>query len=514
MNDQNERQAARRKNPPLHRLTSSDHVREETIEAILSTGLDDVETLRAAFEAEADDEYSALYDAMLAGEGLDEAEATEVRAISAANEREAERFDARGYVESRLRSYLEDTVTVIPKATNEIRKDELDRALMIQALVALKVPQLELILAGLGETPGNRQVKDLARQVGRSYGWNPDKIARLVLDNQQSDEIATDDGYSTRVFTLQEPISVSEIAPFFRLYARRALDVGRIRWFFFAEPTSAPETETLRLQGQLRTFRPHPVELGDKHAKLDPQRKEYDVELVVNDGSTVLLVLQARNASVARAAVSAFEFVAKARRRAYVKFAESGARASARSLHPQTEFLLSIVRGGLPTSTFGTRNALHARFRTRDDEPSAVGLDDNEPASIHAWSGEGRQLLNTPSASKLMWSEGRALTHLTFAAALREGSDRQVGRVDTRLILESDHVVVETALAGGPEDAVRAAHLATCESVSHAVVNGVPDSVRTELAQLIAANETGDGRGPSLLDPSDLSAPESTTKGD
>lgn len=463
----------------LFRLDRSTIVREEDIERLLTEGSKELAQLAEEHAAATRADY------------LQQVDSDEPRVLPPSAHPDRERLA------SAMRAYLEDHAVVLDEPGGDVNSSELERALIRQALVRLRAPALQQIIREQGGSPAGNAAADLARQVADSYGWDPAAVARLVLDHAEEPK-ATADGWSTRIFQMREPVSADRAEEYLNIALRRFVSVGPVRWFVFDILERTGTRITLR--GRLRTFTPKANETADgETAVLGSESETYDATVIVEDGSTMVIVEQAKTTSAARAAASAFAKLTLADRQMWVSGAERDASPVPGRLHPQTQLILEIVRSRLPHNLFSAKNAILARFRI------AVGSEkdiDADVATISAWRAEGRHLLNTPSASKLMLSEGRPLVDLTFDALMSgEADDKGKTRCATRFVLDSDHVLIETGLAGASEEETHAAHRAGVSAVKSALQEGVSEDVVARLEEDIRRNESGDSpAGPSILD--------------
>lgn len=466
----------------LFRLDRSTIVREEDIAQFLTEGLDELSEIAAEHAAATRQDYLRQVDA-----------ADEPMVLPPFAQTSHDRL------ETAVRSYLEDHVLVLEEPGDDVDSSDLKRALIRQALIRLRAPVLEEIVRQQGDTPRSRQAGELALQVADSYGWDPTAVARLVLDHTEEPQ-ATAGGWSTRVFQTKEPMDADRAQEYLGIAVRRFVQVGPVKWFAF--DAMEREGPRIRLHGRLRTFVPKPNETPDGNfAVLGSESTTHSMSVIVESGSKFLRVEQATSTAAARAAVTAFAKLTLSERQAWVSGAERDAASIPGQLHPQTQFLLGIVRSKLPADQFAKRNAVLARFRIPAGGEKAG---EGDTASISAWRAEGRHLLNTPSASKLLLSEGRPLVDLTFEASdTTEGEGNRLGRFATRLVLENDHVLVETGLAGASEHQTLAAHRAAVSAVEEALVDGIPAELVSQLAEEMRRNESGEATsGPSILDES------------
>lgn len=465
---------------PLFRLERSTIVREEDIERLLTEGLDEL----ASF---ADEHAAATRADFLRQVDSDEFPAQAPTSATTTRDRLA----------TAIRRYLEDHVVVLDEPSDDVNVDEVEKALIRQALVRLRAPALEEILRLQNKSPASKRASELARQVADSYGWDPAAVARVVLDHTEEPQ-ATAGGWSTRIFQMKDPVDADSVEKYLGFAMRRFISVAPVKWFVF---DSLDRTESgIRLKGRLRTFTPKPSETPDgATAVLGSESATYEAVVAVDDGSTMIRVEQAQTTTAARAAASAFAKLTLSDRQSWLSGAERDATPIPGRLHPQTQLILEIVRSRLSAGVFTRKNATLARFRM--SATPDTGTDANT-ASISAWRAEGRHLLNTASASKLMLSEGRPLVDLTFdVSVMEELGDKAIGRCAIRIVLESDHVLIETGLSGASEEGTHYAHRAVVDAVEAALKSGVSDEVVAEVTTEIKRNESGSvSAGRSILD--------------
>lgn len=387
--------------------------------------------------------------------------------------------------EQALRELLEEETYALvePDGKHGIAEHELHRELLKKALVGLKTPVLRELVRNRGMEPDSK-LDELARQVAASYDWDETAIARLVLDYAE-DPRETEGGLATRVFVLHAPIDLTRIADRLSYVDGRYYRTDIAKWFTFEQYQRVGSV--LKVTGSLQTYRAGVDPVAEDRLKSESELSRATLEAA--DGSRTVRVHDAKSAAAAKSMIAAFRVATTAKALDYVPNTGSGADIRPRALHPSTEFLLDLVTHRLRGRLFRQRNAVLARFRyTRTEaaaDDSEQGSPDRKP-SLRAVRFEGKNLLDSPTASGLMWTEGRPLVDLTVQVAVTAPDDgtRVVTRLPVRIALEKDHVLVATGLSSTP-DIMAEVHRAVLDHVETAIGEGISGDHRERLEQVI-----------------------------
>ncbi len=242
----------------------------------------------------------------------------------------------------------------------------------------------------------------------------------------------------------------------------------------------------LRVDGALQSYKAKVDPTADD--KLATELDFAACELEVRSGSTTVLIHKARTYSTARSMLAAFRVATLADVRDYVPNTGADAAVSPRHLHPSTLFLLDILTHRMRGPLFRMRNPILARFRLGARAASQVDSSPSRKPSLRAVRFEGDNLLDSPAACGLMWTEGRPLVDVTVSVAATESeADSSIrARVPVRLALEGGGVLVETGLS---DDATVASevHQAVVAHVEAAIGQAVSLDGEARLERLIKA---------------------------
>ncbi len=392
--------------------------------------------------------------------------------------------DLSGRASAVLRAWLEDeTIALVePEGPRGIDEHELHREIMKKALVGLKREVLQEVARSKKLVPESK-LDELARQVARAYAWDEPAIAKLVLDYTEEPR-ETRGGFSTRIFVLRKPADVPQMAERLDYVDGRYYRTDIARWFVFGKYRRVDSV--LRLDGTLQTYKARVDPAADD--KLAAELDFASCELEVRGGSATLLVHQARTYSVARSMLAAFKMATRADISDFVPNTGADSAVVARHLHPSTLFLLDVLTYRMHGPLFRMRNPILARFRLGARAASQVDPSASRKPSLRAVRFEGENLLDSPAACGLMWTEGRPLVDVTVSVAATESeADATIrARVPIRIALEGSAVLVETGLSDDPNVASEV-HRAVTAHVEAALEHAVSPEREARLQQLIKA---------------------------
>lgn len=386
-----------------------------------------------------------------------------------------------------LRELLEEETLALveTEGPNGIAEHELHHELQKKALVGLKRDVLKSLASQRGLVPAGK-LDDLAQQVAASYGWDEQEIARLVLDYAEDPRV-TEGGPITRVFVLEGPAKLNPIVERLAYVDGRYYRTDIAKWFTFKRFRLAENV--LVVDGSLQTYTAGVNPLDEE--KLTSDRDEFDAQLELRDGTVVARVHHAATATVARSVMSAFKVATLAGNVKYVPNTGVDGVVRPLSLHPSTEWLLDLITHRLRGPLFRDRNPVLARFRFNsrgEDAMASDGAERSRKASLRAVRFEGENLLASPAACGLMWTEGRPLVDLTvMVASVASEVDSTVrGRLAIRVALERDHVLVSTGLTSDI-GLVNEVHREVVAQVALAIEHAVSDQHRAQLEAVIRA---------------------------
>lgn len=390
--------------------------------------------------------------------------------------------DLRDRADEVLRKWLEDETLALvePDGPRGIAEHELHQEIMKKALAGLKREALQDIASRKNVVPESR-LDDLTRQVARLYDWDSERIARLVLDYTEEPH-ETEGGLSTRIFTLANPADVEYLADRLDYVDGRYYRTDIAKWFVFDE--YKVEGSVLRVGGTLQSWKAEVDPASDEQLKSDRDIAASSLE--IREGGTAARVVGAKSHAIARSMLSAFKVATLAETLAYVPNAGTDAAVAPYRLHPNTVFLLDLITHRLRGHLFRDKNAVLARFRHSNRGSSAKAS--SKKPSLSAVRFEGENLLDSPAACGLMWTEGRPLVDVTVSvAATASETDSTIrGRLPIRLVLEKDAILVSTGLAS-EATLMNEIHSAVVSQVEAAIAQGVNPERESRLVRTIRA---------------------------
>jgi|GEM_PF-3384996 len=385
--------------------------------------------------------------------------------------------------EAALRELLEEeTLALIePQGPTGIAAHELSREVQKKALVGLKREILNDVAFRRGLVPAST-MDELAQQVAASYGWDEQAIARLVLDYAEDPHV-TEGGPTTRVFVLENPLDMQRTVDRLSYVDGRYYRTDIAKWFTFERYQQTDST--LTINGSLQTYTAGVNPLDED--RLVSERDEQGAALQLRSGNTIAYVHHASNATVARSMLSAFKVATLTDYLRYVPNTGADADIRPHTLHPSTEWLLNLVTHRFRSHLFRDRNPVLARFRlTRNETRTYGGGQRSRKPSLRAVRFEGENLMASPAACGLMWTEGRPLVDLTVtvAASVSETDSTIRGHLPIRIALEKDHVLVSTGLHRDMTLA-NEVHRAVLHQVELSILNSVSEDHRATLETAI-----------------------------
>jgi hypothetical protein len=343
-----------------------------------------------------------------------------------------------------LRAALEDEIIPVVEPGNQrvILQREMDEEVIKKALVGLKLPTLRQIARDRSiNDKGNSE--DLASRIGRSYRWNEEEVARLVLANEQ--EPAPERGHLDRLYPLEEALDIQQLEERLQYVQGRYIRIGVARWFTF--DASSRLDDSLELVGALHAYQAH-IDQTSLQPRLTATSNE-DPAFIIGQQGDKFLQLSGASSDVSKAAVEAFTIATNATVLGYVpigskpKPGTSMAAFSAASL-----FMLDLIFNRFFQVGIRNINLTTARFRIGD---TAIDPDDlTARPTLKAVRFEGTHLLDSASACKLLAQEGRALVDISMVMEVPDLDHDESNRFPLRISIEGDHVLVITGYGAVP----------------------------------------------------------------
>lgn len=339
---------------------------------------------------------------------------------------------------------------------------EVDREIIKKALVGLRLSRLR----GIARTQGlgvSGAAEEVATRVARAYHWDSAEIAQLIVANEE--EPSPERGTVERIFPLSEAPDLAYVADRLNVVNHRYVRIGVAKWFLFREVKRVDDAVAVR--GSYRAYEARLDEEAGEPTLL-PVPSAYDTSFTIRNRRNVAI----RNglATTARHAIRAVQVAARIKRRPYVVLPQA---AVAKSLDGSSEFLLDLLHTRLRTAGINVDDLTVARFRLTED----ADAEQNRPA-LKAVRFEGRHLLDSVEACRLLVTQKRPLSEIAFLAAYRPTEpNAPTARMPMKVSVENDHVVVATGFGTHPEVS-RIAHGRAVDAVQRELEDGVADETR------------------------------------
>lgn len=398
-----------------------------------------------------------------------------------------------------LKRALEDEIVpAIPVrgGSERIQPWDLDREVMKKALVGLKAPSLRQLARDV-RVPTTGRAEIVATRIAQHYRWRGEEIARAILEVEGRLE-PTGRAHHDRLVPLEEPPNLSYLRDRLQFVINRYIRIGIARWFVFDDVQG--DDDHLQLSGTVETYRAYVDDSGEE-PRVGAAASERRVDLRFEAGKDLARVRRAASID-ARAAMQALEVATQLKVAGYVPLrSTNGLESWAVTFDRFTLFMLDLLN-----SRF-RRNGLHefdmkaARFRmspASGDEPDAA-------PSLEAVRFEGRHILDSTEACRLIATEGRALMSFNVNVRSPARLDGESGRFPISVAMDDWSVVVTTGLGVVQPELSVAVHHAVLEAVEAEIREGVVDVLAlNDLAERIADRATSPGspdRADLLADP-------------
>lgn len=413
--------------------------------------------------------------------------------------RHPRKADIKDRLSARLRTSLEDElVPAVQTVDGDISEREIDREVTKKALIGLKLATLRTIARQRGlATSGN--LEDVAEQVAKSYSWDQEEIARLILAYAEPDDPAR--AHVDRLFPLRDSPDMTYVRDRLSYVAGRYVRIGIARWFVFKEmrPISASIEQ---VSGVVRTYQAS-VDETETGPQLHASPSRSDVRLLLDSHEPLVRVRQA-SILPARSAVRALAIAANVSLQGALQLPAVAATGSATRIHPQSLFMLDLLHTRLREAGFKDINLTVARFKMSD-----ALVDDAESRPIlRAVRFEGAHLLDSVAACKLL-ADGRPLTEMALMISTVPKAGEYSRRYPVRVTLEPDHAAVITGYGTDKPESSLEVHRRIVRSLAaemhagHADVDRLQALISRVLEQARSSHDAK--RATMLTDPADSS---------
>jgi len=365
-----------------------------------------------------------------------------------------------------LRQSLEDEVIATPSVEDgEIEETELSRELTKKALVNLKVTTLRR-LAREQQVAVSGAAEEVAERVARALEWNEGEVAQLVLAHES--EPSPERSWTSRLFPTAVMGDRDSIWESLRKLAGRYIRVGVARWFVF-DSIDEGRRGSVSVQGSYRAYQ---ASVHESKGGPSLQAVPHQVQTSSSVGAGKWIRVDRGGVQAAKATARALGHATGIRPLNGLPTPRASAVGdNARGVHPYSLLMLDMLASGLEGIELRQRDISSARFRVAEEPLLADAEDVDTSPKLRAVSFEGRHLLDSVHACRLISRDGRALVGVSLSvSASREG---RTGRMPVRLALENDHITVTTGYGTNPEVAAAVHERLVSEVAARAVDGGL-----------------------------------------
>ncbi len=387
---------------------------------------------------------------------------------------------------SQLREALEDELVEAAPVTDEggISPWELDHELMKKALVGLKLPGLRNVARRIGVGVSAKS-ETLAEAIARHYKWNEQEIARAILE-EEGRLAPSLKGHHDRLVPLLHDPDINYVAEQLQMVLQRYVRIGIARWFVFDDLQAAGDS--LQLSGSVRTYRAY-VDDSEEEPRLGASPSERRIDIFLEAGKSVARIRRASQTD-ARSAMQALSLAGSVAAQGFVPLrATDGLNSWDLTFDRVTLFMLDLLGSRLRHQQLGNFDLNVARFRLSEDADE--GPEAGSVPSLEAVRFEGRHILDSTEACRLIAIEGRSLVSLSLNAELPPRPDGTRALFPLHVSFDDWSVAVSTGLGRENLELSVAAHHALREAVSLEIEEGIAD-VRSlnELSERIVERAT------------------------
>lgn len=382
-----------------------------------------------------------------------------------------------------LKLALEDeVVAAVPTTeTGGILPWELNQELMKKALVGVKAPALRQ-LARDARLPTSGRLELVATRIAQYYHWDEHQIAQAILAAEGQLE-PTSRAHHDRLVPLETAPDFEYVLRRLEYVVKRYIRVGIARWFVFDEVEG--DADHLRLSGTVQSYRAYVDDTGEEPSVgATPSERRVDIAL---DAGRELARVRRASFTDARSAMHALATAANVRSANFVPMrAIDGLVSWALDFDRTTLFALDLLATRLRQQGLHRFDMKVARFKLAEEQEP----DDPRP-SLEAVRFEGRHILDSIEACRLIATEGRALVGFSLDAETPRRPDQESATFPLHVTVDDWSVVVSTGLGTAQSELSVAAHQALIEAVTDELQDGIADvAALNDLAERIADRAT------------------------
>jgi hypothetical protein len=389
-------------------------------------------------------------------------------------------------LEAELRDALESSIVPAVEAEDsDLFEIEKQREIQKKALMILSRRSLARLAESM-KLDKRGTAEELAERLARALKHDEQKIAQLIIENAEEPE--PDRRFSARLFPLERTLDLSHVSDRIGWALGRYIRIGVARWVVFEEVLR--DEDELTLGAQLFSYSAQ-VDTQDHDPSLAATPSTSSIKLRLFEGHSVVHVDQA-GINESRGALKALESVTDIRRLGRLPATPKGLEGALGTFDPVTVLMLDLIYNRASQAQARSINLTAAKFRMDKEEAHIVAADNPEKPTLRSVRFEGRHLLDSPAACRLIAKEARALVDISMTVGVEVSGGSEEMRFPVRFILSSDHAAVMTGYGLIPRFA-RLLNERLIEGVEVAIEQGITSRDRLEdLAERILAFSASD----------------------
>ena len=391
---------------------------------------------------------------------------------------------------------LEDEIVPAPEITDSggILPWELDHELVKKALIGLKLPSLRNVARASRVSTGGT-TEDVATRIAQHYKWDEQEIARLILEHEGR-ELLPKAGHIDRLIPLESAPDLEFVKDRLERVTGRYIRIGVARWFLFERLVVADDL--LEMTGSVRSYRAFVDDSGDEPSVAStPHQKSVVVR--IEAGSDILRIRQSNSAD-ARAAALALQATADVKATYFIPLPHiQGLTGSAIGFDRSTLFMLDLLDSRLRDAGLVSPDLNVARFKVGESATSDWDEETLSP-TLEAVRFEGRHILDSTEACRLIATESRALVNVSLRATSARRQDGESGVFPIQIGLDGWHVFVSTGLGSTLSELSGGIHENVVDAASAEIRYGVSNVSRLAALADRITERAGNDRAPARAD--------------
>jgi len=388
--------------------------------------------------------------------------------------------DIRDALADELRGVLE--TEIVPAVEGGDRLFELERQLEIQkkALLAVKRSRLSELARSMNLAKRGTS-EELAERIVKALGHDEEQIARLIIENV--DEPEPERRFADRVFPVAEALDTNAVAERLSWALGRYVRIGVARWVVFEEMDQ--NEDGLSITAALFSYSAG-VETTNGNVNLRATPSTSTIHLKLLTGHSAVHIQHA-GLNQSRGILKALEAVSSVRRLGYLGFSSPGLSGPLATFDRSTVLMLDLIYNRVPFAGTTSPNLTAAKFRMEKETAANEAREDPDRPTLRSVRFEGRHLLDSIVACRLIARDARALVDISMTVGMSISRDEDEIRFPIRFVLEQDHVAVMTGFGLVPQFA-RTLHDKLIAGAESTIEDGVANLERLEdLAERIHA---------------------------